>query len=218
MAADFEKRLALLERRSRILVAVQFALALSFVTPLFTGWPVAGLSAQDQRVLTLSELAIVDDKGTVRVRISGQVPDAIIDGRPVPRGARAAGVVLYDDTGTERSGYVTFASPNRNVVLTLDNDRKQTALFAAGPEGGSALRLWYNDNAVELNVGSDGPNIHATQDKRPVFHEPPVPNPEKTVMCQEIREARTRFSEAELLQICINRSSEAACRACLDVK
>ena len=89
---------------------------------------------------------------------------------------------------------------------------------SSGPEGGSALRLWYQDNAVELNVGKDGPTIHATQDKRAAFHQPPVRNPENTEMCQELRQARAKMSDAQLLEICVNRSSEAACRACLAAK
>jgi hypothetical protein len=210
-------RLAVLERRWRLLVGVQFALVVALVAALVAGSTGAHLTAQSDR-LTLSELTVVDAKGTVRARIGGELPDAVIDGKPVPRGGRAAGVLLYDDTGAERSGYITFASPNRNVMLTLDNDRKQTALFAAGPEGGSALRLEYQGNAVELNVGKDGPIIHATQDKRAVFHQPPVRNPENTEMCQELRQARGKVSDAQLLEICVNRSSEAACRACLAAK
>jgi hypothetical protein len=217
MADDVVARLAVLERRWRLLVGVQFALVVALVAALVTGSAGAHLTAQSDR-LTLSELTVVDAKGIVRARIGGDLPDAVIDGKPVPRGARAAGVLLYDDTGTERSGYVTFASPNRNVVLTLDNDGKQTALFAAGPSGGSALRLFYQNNAVELSVGKDGPVIHATEDKRAVFHQPPVRNPEDTEMCQEIRQARGKVSDPQLLEICVNRSSEAACRACLSAK
>ena len=210
-------RLAVLERRCRFLVGVQCAMFLLIAATLLTHWSGTRLAAQGAG-LTLSELTIVDAQGTVRARIGGDLPDAVIDGKPVPRGERAAGVLLYDDTGAERSGYVTFASPNRNVVLTLDNDRKQTALFGAGPDGGSALRLWYEDNAVELNVGKDGPVIHATENKRAAFHEPAVRNPEHTELCQELRQARAKMSDAQLLEICVNRSSEAACRACLSKK
>jgi hypothetical protein len=117
----------------------------------------------------------------------------------------------------ERGGYVTFSSSG-NVALTLDNQRTQTALLAAGPDGGSALRLWYRDNAVELNVDADGPSIHATEGKRAVFHQPPVRNPQNTEMCKELRQARSQMSNAKLLEMCVNRSSEAACRACLATK
>jgi hypothetical protein len=217
MADDVLARLALLERRWRLLVGVQCALLCCLVAALASGGSGVRLAAQDRKVLTLSELTVVDAKGTVRARIGGELPDAVIDGKAVPRGERAAGVLLYDETGAERSGYVTF-SPSRNVALTLDNQRTQTALFAAGPDGGSALRLWYQDNAVELNAGTDGPIIHATENKRAAFHEPPVRNPENTELCKELRQARPQVPDAKLLEICVNRSSEAACRACLAKK
>jgi hypothetical protein len=223
MSDELALRFSALERRWRILVGLQGALFLGFAA-LLVSWSRVPQTPQEPKALTVSELAVVDENGTVRARIAGQVPDAIIDGERVRRGGRAAGVVLYDDTGAERSGYLTFSSPTSNVVLTLDNRRssqngqRQTALFAAGADGGSALRLWYNDNAVELNVGAEGPVIHATQDKRAAFHEPPVQNPEQTEMCQELRQARTRFSDPQLFDMCVNRSSEAACRACLATK
>src|ERR1700722_9874079 len=123
-------RLTILERRWRLLVGVQCALGLCLVAALAGGWSGVRLTAQDQKVLTVSELTIVDDKGTVRARLGGQLPDAVIDGKVAPRGQPAAGILLYDDTGTERGGYVTF-SPSGDVALTLDNQRTQTALFAA---------------------------------------------------------------------------------------
>ncbi len=214
MADDLIARLTVLERRWRFLLGVQCAVILGLVVLLIGGRSGARLAAQDQKSLTLSELTIVDPKGMVRARIGGDLPDAVIDGKPVHRAERAAGVILYDETGAERSGYVTF-SPSRSVALTLDNERTQTALFAAGPTGGSALRLWYQNNAVELNVGADGPNIHATEQKRAVFHQPPVRNPQKTELCKELRHARSQMSKTEIFEFCVNRSSEAACRACL---
>ena len=54
-----------------------------------------------------------------RVRIGGDLPDAVIGGKRVPRGEKAAGLLMYDGTGQERGGYVTFKTI-RNVVLTLD--------------------------------------------------------------------------------------------------
>src|SRR5207302_5200738 len=93
------------------------------------------VSAQTPQPLTVSELNVVDRDGTVRVRLGGELPDAVINGKRVPRGQRAAGVLLYDDTGVERSGYITFA-PSGNVALTLDTRKNQTASFVADPEAG----------------------------------------------------------------------------------
>ncbi|MBA2707661.1 MAG: hypothetical protein H0U59_07650 [Gemmatimonadaceae bacterium] len=74
----------------------------------------------------MKELVVVDRNGVDRIRIAGELPDAIIKGRRVPKGERAAGVILYDSTGQERSGYVTW-EPSGNVGMAVDtkssNDR-----------------------------------------------------------------------------------------------
>ena len=85
---------------------------------------------------------IVDPKGVERVRIGGQLPDAT-PGKP--RGQDVAGVLLYDATGRERSGYVTF-EPSGNVGLTLDGRQGQSMFFVAGPTGATALRMWRGTN------------------------------------------------------------------------
>src|ERR1051325_4224555 len=52
--------------------------------------------------LRVSELVVVDPKGVERVRIGGDLPDAVINGKRVPRGEKAGGVLLYDGSGQER--------------------------------------------------------------------------------------------------------------------
>ncbi|HEY4132847.1 MAG TPA: hypothetical protein VGM50_19695, partial [Gemmatimonadaceae bacterium] len=53
--------------------------------------------------LVLHELRIVDSTGAVRVHMSADMPHAAIGGRRLHRPERAAGVMLYDDTGQERT-------------------------------------------------------------------------------------------------------------------
>jgi len=95
-----------------------------------SGATTAALSLVDQ-VTTITVRRYDDDRSSGR----GHLPDAIIDGRRVARGENAAGVLLYDQTGTERGGYVTFDGSNV-VGLTLDNHGNQAAIFAAGPDPG----------------------------------------------------------------------------------
>jgi hypothetical protein len=210
------ERIARLEARNRLLTAWSIA-----ITVLAIGIPLTDsfglkVAAQDKpKALRVSELAVVDEHGTVRVRIGGQLPDAVVNGKTLPRGQTAPGVLLYDETGQERSGYVTFA-PSGNVGLTLDNRSGQTAEFIAGPDAGAALRILWQDDGVELRTDEDGPSIHAVRNKKVAFHEPAVENPESTELCKAIRQAKSQVSAGQLFDACRARSSEAACQVCLE--
>ena len=105
----------------------------------------------EAKSLTVSELSVVDSRGVIRARLGGELPDAVVGGKVPPRGNHAAGLLIYDGTGQERGGYVTF-EPSGNVALTLDNRSGQTAAFVTDPEIGSALRLHWTDDDVELRV------------------------------------------------------------------
>jgi len=210
-----QDRLALLERRQR------FSFAVNIVAIVLLAWVALGSARHasadqtDLKNLTVSEISIVDKHGTVRARLGSELPDAVIKGKVTPRGERAAGLLLYDESGQERGGYVTWA-PSGNVGLTLDGASGQAAEFVAGTAGGSAIRLHWKDDAVELRVDDeDGPSIHSVQGKRVVFHEPPVRNPKSTAMCKALTEAKKQYSMDDLLAACRARSSEAACQACL---
>jgi hypothetical protein len=160
-------------------------------------------------VLTLSELNVVDSKGVVRARLAGDFHDE------ARRGSKAAGLMLYDDTGRERGGYLTFA-PGRHVALTLDSSKQQTALFVASAEGGAALKMWDGGQLLDLRVDpDDGPTIHAMQNKKVAFHAPQPVNFEKGAACAELRGALKKVSRDEVLGFCRQRMSEEACQACL---
>ena len=166
-------------------------------------------------VLTVSELDVVDAKGVIRARLGGDLPDAVVNGKVRHRGQKAAGLLLYDDTGQERGGYITF-SPGRQVALTLDSSKQQTALFVASSEGGAALKMWDSGQLVDLRVDpDDGPTIHAMQNKKVVFHAPQAVNFEKSAGCAEMRAALKKAPRAAVLDACRERTSEEACQACL---
>ncbi len=205
-------RIAVLERRQRLFLAVNVAVIILLV--LVVGEferKVHAQEKQDAKTLVLSELTIVDSNGVIRARVGGNLPDA---NKKVPRGSRIAGLLLYDETGQERGGYVTF-EPWGNVGLTLDNKGVMAAEFVAGPDTGSAIRLHSGDDAVELRVDEDGPSIHAVRRKNVAFHEPAVENPRSTVLCKELLKEKARLSMEQLLDACRGRSSDAACQTCL---
>ncbi len=92
MERDIEFRLDALERRHRRTVRLLGALC----TALVAGCVVLALRAAEVPAsgperLRLGELVIVDPSGVERVRLSGRMPDAVIDGRRVDRGSAAAG-------------------------------------------------------------------------------------------------------------------------------
>lgn len=162
--------------------------------------------------LTVSELAVVDADGVVRVRVGGDLPDAVIDGRRIGRGGeKVAGVMLYDDTGQERGGYVTF-SPSGNIGLTLDSRRSQSALFVADPVDGVALKLWSGEGAVEMRADPAGARFTAVRDGQVAFQTPASPLPAE--VCTIYRDARAEHGEA-VGRECASRFSPDACRACL---
>lgn len=161
-------------------------------------------------VLTVSEINVVDEKGVVRARIAGHLPEMYDNGKP----RVAAGFIVYDAAGKERGGYVTFA--NDHAALTLDSKKEMTAMLVAGPTGSAALVLKDRGNLIDVRVDPDnGPTFHAMQDKKVVYHQPPAVNFEKSPDCAEMRDGLKHVSRADMLDACRRRMSEEACQACL---
>ncbi len=204
----------LLERRQRRLAWGLLALGLVVVAQglglLLLARGERAAAAGD--ALTLQSLSIVDPGGVVRVRIGGDLPDAVIDGRRIDRGQRVAGVMLYDDTGQERGGYVTFA-PSGNVALTLDTRRHQAALFAADPEAGAALQLWHGEDRIELRADPDGSRITAVREGGVVLQQPEARL--RAEACDAYRAALREMPRAEVEAACAARFEAGACARCL---
>jgi len=164
--------------------------------------------------LKVSELIVVDQKGVERVRIGGDLPDAVYNGKKVPRGSKAAGVLLYDSLGRERGGYVTWEA--ENVGLTLDSAKMQVAMFVAGQEG-SALHMRYGQDSLDLRSDEDGSRITAIQDGKIVMQQPSTIKMSAGT-CEDYRGARARVSAEQVMRDCQRRFSDAVCRACLEQK
>ena len=123
-------------------------------------------------VLTVSQLDIVDSKGVVRARLAGNLPETYSNGKPVGRGA--AGMLLYDASGTERGGYVTFA--NNHVALTLDTEWKRSGSGEGVYEGRDRAtgELKWTATAVDLVFGSNAQlravaEVYASHDAQQKF-------------------------------------------------
>ena len=213
------ERLVASERRIHLLIVMNIAVLLAIVSA--TCRTTAATDTKPQ-VLTVSEVDVVDAHGVIRARLGGDLPDSVRNGKRVPRGQKASGLLLYDDTGQERGGYITFA-PGRQVALTLDaRDRPgQVAMLVADPTGGSALTLSNGNNLndlVELRNDEElGPTVHVTKNNRVAFHEPPpaIDRIVKSEMCTELRGALKSMTRDQVLTFCRQRTSEEACQACL---
>ena len=199
-------------RRSRSAKAAG-TLALILSTACSPTQPPAAVAAERQQSLRVSELVVVDRNGVERIRIAGDLPDAIINGKRVPRGERAAGIVLYDSTGQERSGYVSW-EPSGNVGLTLNTKFGQAAVFVAGREPGAALMLWNGRDMIELRSDVDGSRFSAVKNGEVVYQDPEVTAISAT-FCTEYKNARSRVSEEQVLRDCRRRFKDGACRLCL---
>ena len=204
-----------LERWLRLSAGV-WLLSFGLVAVSAWTWQAPAKQSTAPASLRVSELVVVDPKGVERVRIGGDLPDAIIAGKRVPRGEKAAGVLLYDGAGQERSGYVTF-EPSGNVGLTLDTKRGQVAIFVAGPDTGSALQLWHGRDSIEFRSDDDGSRLTAVKGGEVVTQEPAL-NKITAETCEAYRSARARVSAEQVMRDCRRRFNEAACRFCLSDK
>lgn len=117
-----EVRLARLERSLRRARWGMSGLLLLLVA-LFLAW--YGVGGIVQREIRVHRIYAVDDAGTVRVRI-GQDPAG------GHRMSRAAGVIVYDDSGLERGGMGTMDNGRAAIGLDAPSTPKGTARDRVG--------------------------------------------------------------------------------------
>jgi hypothetical protein len=214
-------RLGRLELRNRQLA--RWLALVGFVSVLIllgiTQWP-SGAQAEQAAsppVLTVRELVVVDDKNIPRVRVGASLPDPVIDGKRIGRGGeQVAGVMLYDASGQERGGYLTF-EPSGNVGLTLDSRQRQTAALVAGADGGSAFQLWTPSDLIELRSDPNGSRLTASKQGTVVQQIPAI----ETITpgtCSAYKEALSRVSRAQATKDCQRRFPSGACSKCLGTK
>ena len=219
MEGEVLSRIAACERAHRRLRRLLFA-SVVVTGSLIGGWIAATRPAQvaegqkTLEVLRVREIVVVDERGVVRVRIGGDLPDAVIQGRNTPRGDGAAGVLLYDTTGQERGGYVTL-DRSGYIGLTLDSRYGQTAVFRADSSGSTALRLWTRDNALELRSDKEGARLSILEDAEVVLQLPEITDPASTSLCADLRSLQEQHSAEAVLKACLRRMPASACHVCL---
>ncbi len=97
--------------------------------------PQTRIEQPDQERITARRIDIVDDKGVIRMTLSGQTPAPIIDGLQYKRAFNVAGMVLYDDKGSERGGFGTADVNGGMAVLALDHPAMDAIGWRVSPDG-----------------------------------------------------------------------------------
>jgi hypothetical protein len=174
--ADLAASIAALERKcrrqGRATVSLAAALAAAILwLGVFAPRTGAAGGAGDGGVLRVRGLSVVDARGTERVFIGAPVPEPLILGKRFPRGGSMCGIILFDEDGTERSGYCT-SDGYPNVLFTLDAIGRQHALFMAEPQGSTALWIWNGANSFKLNVGDDEADLKLAGGGRTIWEAP----------------------------------------------
>jgi hypothetical protein len=159
-----------------------------------------------------NEVIVVDANGIVRARLGGDLPDAVMaNGRISKRGSKAAGLMIYDEQGIERGGYVT-QDTGSNAMLTLDSKYRQAALFVAGPseDQASALRLWTNGSSIELRSDDNGSRVSVAEKNGVQYQQPVVSLSPET--CADYKKLEQQNPGK---RYCQARFTESACNVCL---
>ena len=97
--------------------------------------PQTRVEKPDQERITARRIDIVDEKGVIRMTLSGQTPAPIIDGLQYKRAFNVAGMVLYDDKGSERGGFGTADVNGGMAVLALDPPAMDAIGWRVSPDG-----------------------------------------------------------------------------------
>jgi hypothetical protein len=181
---------------NRVLLAANLALILAVMHP------------NKPASVTVTDLNVVDANGVVRLRISGDLP-----GKVNGKKRDLAGLLWYDKTGRERGSHVTDA--DNRIFLSLDGNEPENALFVSEPDGSTVLRLWRGREVIDLRADEDGSRVSVLRGGKVAFQQPPIANVQTTEVCKAFREARGKFTEAQVLDFCRDRFTEDACRACL---
>ena len=100
-----------------------------------TRTPQTRIETPDHDRITARRIDIVDADGTIRMTLSGATPPPIIDGIQYKRAFNVAGLILYDDKGSERGGFGTADIEGGMAVLALDHPAMDAVGWRVSPDG-----------------------------------------------------------------------------------
>lgn len=100
-----------------------------------TRTPETRVTAPDHDRITARRIDIVDADGVIRMTLAGATPAPIIDGVQYRRAFNVAGLILYDDKGSERGGFGTADVEGGMAVLALDHPAMDAVGWRVSPDG-----------------------------------------------------------------------------------
>ena len=100
-----------------------------------TRTPETRIEAPDHERITARRIDIVDADGIIRMTLAGATPPPIIDGIQYKRAFNVAGLILYDDSGSERGGFGTADVEGGMAVLALDHPAMDAVGWRVSPDG-----------------------------------------------------------------------------------
>lgn len=103
--------------------------------------PQTRIEAPDHERISARRIDIVDADGTIRMTLSGETPAPIIDGIQYKRAFNVAGLILYDDKGSERGGFGTADVEGGMAVLALDHPAMDAIGWRVSPDGSVAFSI-----------------------------------------------------------------------------
>ncbi|MEG1451267.1 hypothetical protein [Brevundimonas sp.] len=103
--------------------------------------PQTRIDAPDHDRISARRIDIVDADGTIRMTLSGETPAPIIDGIQYKRAFNVAGLILYDDKGSERGGFGTADVEGGMAVLALDHPAMDAIGWRVSPDGSVAFSI-----------------------------------------------------------------------------
>ncbi|KAG1441684.1 hypothetical protein G6F57_018639 [Rhizopus arrhizus] len=103
--------------------------------------PQTRVETPDHERITARRIDIVDDTGVIRMTLSGRTPAPIIDGLQYKRAFNVAGMVLYDDKGSERGGFGTADVDGGMAVLALDHPAMDAIGWRVSPDGAVSFSI-----------------------------------------------------------------------------
>lgn len=89
----------------------------------------------DHERLTARRIDIVDENGVIRMTLAAPTPAPIVDGIQYKRTFPVSGLLLYDQSGSERGGFAIADVEGTSTVLAQDHANTDAIGWRVSPDG-----------------------------------------------------------------------------------